>query len=58
MDMIRVEHPYMLYALALIPVLIFLHYLNNRRRRKLLASLADPSLYSRLAPNASAKRRN
>lgn len=58
MDMIRFEHPYMLYALALIPVLVLVHYLNNRRRKKLLARLADSRLHHNLAPQASGSRRN
>lgn len=58
MEIIRFDNPYMLYALALLPLLIIIHYLFNRRQRKRLRAFADTELYSRLAPQSSVKRKN
>jgi len=58
MEIIRFDNPYILYGLALLPLLIILHYLINRRKRKLLRAFADTELYARLAPKASGKRNN
>ncbi|MFW6020279.1 MAG: VWA domain-containing protein, partial [Bacteroidales bacterium] len=58
MEIIRFDNPYILYGLALLPLLIIVHYLINRQKRKQLGAFADPELYSYLAPKASKSRRN
>ncbi|MFW6224386.1 MAG: VWA domain-containing protein [Bacteroidota bacterium] len=56
--MIRFEHPALLYALVLVPLLLLIHYFSNRRLKKRLNRLADHPLHEKLAPSASFSRRN
>lgn len=58
MDIMRFENPFILYALALLPVLLLLHYLQITAKKKKLEKLADSNLHELLAPAASFRRKN
>lgn len=55
--MFRFEEPLYLYALALIPLLVAIHYFTNYRRYKRLRIYGDPELLKELMPDASHWRR-
>lgn len=51
--MFRFEHPYLLYLLALIPLVWLIFLLQRRAKQKRLRSIIDPNLKSALVPMAS-----
>ncbi|MCM1107856.1 MAG: VWA domain-containing protein [Clostridium sp.] len=51
--MFRFEEPSYLYLLALVPLLILVHYYMNHRRHKRLCAYGDPDLLRQLMPDAS-----
>lgn len=53
--MFRFEHPDLLYALLLLPVLVGVFLLYTYQRRRALARLVDTKLLPRLAPGVGAK---
>jgi Ca-activated chloride channel homolog len=56
MDTFRFAQPDLLYLLLLIPVLIVIWVLGNRRRRQAMERFAEPDLARRLSPDYSAGR--
>jgi len=55
--MIRFAYPYMLYALALIPVFWVLHFLLMQRKRRIMSRIGDPEVVSRLMGGVSDARK-
>ena len=51
--MIHFEHPYLLYLLLLIPILVFIYIMVKRYQQKRLNAFADKHLYARLTPEVS-----
>lgn len=51
--MFRFEHPYLLYALAIVPLLWLIQIWVQQRRKRKLSAVIDPSLRERLIPMAS-----
>lgn len=56
MGVFRFEHPDILYALLLIPLLIVLFWWMLRWKKKALESYGDPGVISRLLPDVSKNR--
>ena len=54
--MFRFEDPIYLYLLALIPILLLIHFLMLRRQKKLLRKFGDLELVRQLMPNVSRMR--
>jgi Ca-activated chloride channel homolog len=54
--MFRFSNPEYLYLLTLIPVLVLLFILVNRRQRKRLKTYGNPELLAQLMPNVSHRR--
>src|SRR5690606_26763639 len=55
-NMIRFEHPMMLWALALLPVLLAVFLLYRRWRRKALNNFGDDPLVKRMMPDVAFSR--
>ncbi len=51
--MFRFEHPYLLYALAIVPLLWLIQIWVQQRRKRKLSAVIDPTLRERLIPMAS-----
>lgn len=56
--MIRLENPYYLYGLLLIPLMVIIYYLWMRWRKKALKKFGDPQVIRQLIPGASIIRTN
>lgn len=55
--MMRIEHEYMLWCLALLPLLLLLFWWHARWRKQALQKLGESALQERLMPNYSSSRR-
>jgi Ca-activated chloride channel homolog len=53
MEMFRFANPEILYALGIIPVLIFLFIWSRIQRRKAIRTFGNPELIASLMPNVS-----
>lgn len=51
--MLRFEHPYFLYALALVPILLVLQFMLNKWRKKVLNTLGSTRIINTMLPNVS-----
>ncbi|MDP4266879.1 MAG: VWA domain-containing protein [Bacteroidota bacterium] len=56
--MFRFAHPYFLYGLIIVPIILIIYMINRNWKKKALARFGDNSIISSLMPDQSPKRQN